>query len=92
MLIFQLSVQGNINSMLSGTFFVKERNSLYRKPKRLHQKAARTEKWVQIKDYKIILQTSVAFLYIDNEAAERNLKKKTHLQLQQNYGIFRNKP
>ena len=49
---------------------------LYRKLKRLLQKSARTiHKFSEVAGYKISVWKSVAFLYTDNEAAEREIKE-----------------
>ena len=51
-------------------------DTLYGKPKRFHQKTARTGSWIQkVAGYKINAQKSVAFLYTNNEATEREIKE-----------------
>ena len=45
----------------------------------------------KVAGYKINIQKSVAFLYINNELSEKEIKKKFHLQLHQNNKIPKNK-
>ena len=54
------------------------------KSKRLHPKIARTDtgKFSKVTGYKVNAQKSVAFLYTNNEAAER--EESIHLPLHQN--------
>ena len=52
-------------------------------------KTARTSTFVE--GYNINTQKSVAFLYTNNELSERDIKKKSHLQLHQNNKIPGNK-
>ena len=47
---------------------------LYRKPKNLHQKTAKTDKFSKITGYKVNLQKSLAFLCNNNEAAETEIE------------------
>ena len=42
--------------------------------------------------YKINAQKSMAFLYTNNEAEEREIKESIHLHLHPNHKIPRNKP
>ena len=49
--------------------------SMYRKPKRLHQKTLRsTNELDKVAGYKINIQKSVAFLYSSNKISEREVK------------------
>ena len=57
------------------SFFADECDTIYRKPKRPHQTTARTNKFSKVTGYKINLQKLVIFLYANNEAAGREIKK-----------------
>ena len=51
-------------------------DTLHRKPERLHQEIANTDIQIQYsQDKKISTQKSVAFLYTNNEAAEKEIKE-----------------
>ena len=47
----------------------------YRKPKRFHPKTARTNKFIKVTGYNISVEKSVALLYTNNQAAEREITK-----------------
>ena len=42
---------------------------------KLYQKTARTDKFSKVSGYKIRVQKSVAFVYTNNEATEREIRK-----------------
>ena len=51
-------------------------DTVYGKPKRLHQKNVRTyNKFSKVAGYKINVQKSVSFLHTNSGAAEREIKK-----------------
>ena len=46
--------------------------------KRFHQKSVRTNKFSEVSRYKINIQKSFAFLYSNNELAEREINKSIY--------------
>ena len=51
--------------------------------KRFHQNTTRTDN--EVAGHKINLQKSIAFLYTNSKAVEREIKKTIHLQLHRKY-------